>query len=80
MVAPLGTQADGKHIRSMAKSVVGIRFEVRPMKAEHKWIVVATFPDSPQMQLTDFATEADAKNWITNYSSEWLKKLGYADD
>ena len=64
----------------MAKSVVGIRFEVRPIRAEHKWMVVAKFPDSPQMQLTDFATEADAKNWITNDSSGWLKKLGYADD
>jgi hypothetical protein len=79
-VPPLGTHTDGKHILSMAKSVVGIRFEVRPMKAEHKWVVVATFPDTPQVQLGDFATEADAKNWITNYSSGWLKKLGYADD
>jgi hypothetical protein len=64
----------------MARSVVGIRFEVRPMRAEHKWIVVAKFPDRPEIQLPDFVTEADAKNWITNDSSRWLKRLGYADD
>jgi hypothetical protein len=36
-------------------------------------------PDQPEMQISDFATEADAKNWITNDSWVWLKKLGYGE-
>jgi hypothetical protein len=54
-----------------------IRFEARPMKAGHNWMVVVTFPNRPEMHVNDFPTEADARNWITNYSQEWLKKLGY---
>jgi hypothetical protein len=47
------------------------------MKAGHNWMVVVTFPDRPEMHVNDFPTEADARNWITNDSQEWLKKLGY---
>jgi hypothetical protein len=65
------------HITTMAKSGAEIRFEARPMKAGHNWMVVVTFPDRPEMHVNDFPTEADARNWITNDSQEWLKKLGY---
>jgi hypothetical protein len=61
----------------MAKSGAEIRFEARPMKAGHNWMVVVTFPDRPEMHVNDFPTEADARDWITNDSQEWLKKLGY---
>jgi hypothetical protein len=40
------------------------------------WLVTVTFPDRPEMQVSDFATEADAKNWMTNDSWVWLKKNG----
>jgi hypothetical protein len=65
------------HIATMAKSGAEIRFEARPMKAGHNWMIVVTFPDRPEMHVNDFPTEADARNWITNDSQEWLKKLGY---
>jgi hypothetical protein len=44
------------------------------------WLVVVTFPDRPEIEVPDFATEADAKNWITNDSWAWLEKLGYGND
>jgi hypothetical protein len=47
------------------------------MKAGHNWMIVVTFPDRPEMLVNDFPTEADARNWITNDSQEWLKKLRY---
>jgi hypothetical protein len=61
----------------MAKSVAKIGFEARPTKAGQDWMVVATFPDRPELHISDFPTEADARNWIINDSREWLKKLGY---
>jgi hypothetical protein len=61
----------------MAKSVADIRFEARPAKFGGEWVVVVTFPDRADLQVNDFATEADARNWITNDSEGWLKKLGY---
>jgi hypothetical protein len=65
-------------VHCTAKSGAEIRFEARPMKAGHNWMVVVTFPDRPEMHVNDFPTEADARNWITtNDSQEWLKKLGY---
>jgi hypothetical protein len=66
-------------IAAMAKSVAKIRFEPRPIKVGPGWMVVVTFPDRPEIEVPDFATEADAKNWITNDSWAWLKKLGYGD-
>jgi hypothetical protein len=67
----------------MAKSSAGIRLEAQPMKSGHHWRVVVTFPDGPELDgpelnVNDFKTEADAKNWITNHSQAWLKELGYA--
>jgi hypothetical protein len=59
------------------QSVAKIGFEARPMKAGQDWMVVATFPDRPELHVSDFPTEADARNWIINDSQEWLKKLGY---
>jgi hypothetical protein len=61
----------------MAKSVAKIGFEARPMKAGQDWMVVPTFPDRPELHVSDFPTEADARNWIINDSQEWHKKLGY---
>jgi hypothetical protein len=75
-VAAFGDRA---HIATMTKSAAKIRFEPRPMKGGPGWLVIVTFPDRPEMQVSDFATEADAKNWITNDSWAWLKKLGYGE-
>jgi hypothetical protein len=53
---------------------------MRPVKVGPGWLVIIKFPDRPEMQVSDFATEADAKNWVTNDSWAWLRKLGYGDD
>jgi hypothetical protein len=57
-----------------------IRFDVRPMKTGPTWMVVVTFPDRADLQVTDFGTEADARKWIASESQEWLRKLGYGND
>jgi len=62
---------------SMARSIANIRFEARPMKRGPDWMVVVTFPDRPEIRVNDFASEADARNWITNDSAAWLERLGY---
>ena len=49
------------------------------MKVGPTWMVVATFPDRAEMQVPNFATETDARNWINNDSQEWLRKLGYGN-
>jgi hypothetical protein len=64
----------------MAKSVANVRFEARPTKGGPDWMVVVTFPDAPEMLVPKFAAEADARNWITNDSREWLRRLGYGYD
>jgi hypothetical protein len=43
-------------------------------------MVVVTFPDRTDLQVTDFGAEADARKWIANESQEWLRKLGYGND
>jgi hypothetical protein len=63
----------------VAKSVAGIRFEARPVKRGSTWMVVVSFPDRSPELVTDFPTEADARNWITNDSQGWLTRLGYGD-
>jgi hypothetical protein len=68
------------HIGNMAKSIAGIRLEAQPMKSGHHWRVVVAFPDGPELNVNDFKTEADAKNWITNHSQAWLKEMGYAHE
>jgi hypothetical protein len=61
----------------MPKSIANIRFEARPVKGGPDWMVVVTFPDAPEMIVPGFHTEADARNWITNDSRGWLRRLGY---
>jgi hypothetical protein len=76
----LGSAAIAAHIGIMVRSAADIRFEVRPMKRGSTWMVVVTFPDRADLQVADFGTEADARNWIANDSQAWLTKLGYGND
>jgi hypothetical protein len=50
------------------------------MKRGPTWMVVVSFPDRLPEYVPDFPTEADARNWITNDSQGWLKRLGYGDE
>jgi hypothetical protein len=62
------------------KSPAGIRFEALPMEARTGWRVVVRFADRADMEIPEFATEADARNWITNDAEGWLRRLGYGYD
>jgi hypothetical protein len=44
---------------------------VRMQDGPTQWHVRATLPSGKQMQLGDFATEAEAKEWIALKSTEW---------
>jgi hypothetical protein len=76
----LGFSGHAAHIRIMVRTAANIRFDVRPMKTGPTWMVVVTFPDRADLQVTDFGTEADARKWIASESQEWLRKLGYGND
>jgi hypothetical protein len=76
----LGFSGHAAHIGIMVRTAANIRFDVRPMKTGQTWMVVVTFPDRAEMQVTDFGTEADARKWIANESQAWLRKLGYGND
>jgi hypothetical protein len=61
----------------MTQPAPTIKFEPRPVDGGPRWQVVATHSCGKQEQITGFATESDAKNWITNDSAAWLRKHGY---
>src|SRR5262245_143057 len=71
--------AQPQHFKNdKTKSSANIRFEALPMKVGTGWrVVITSFPDRADMEIPNFATEADARNWITNDSEEWLSRLGY---
>lgn len=69
-----------RRVATVAKSVASIRFEARPMKRGPTWMVVVSFPDRLPEYVPNFPTEADARNWITNDTQGWLKRLGYGDE
>jgi hypothetical protein len=38
------------------------------------WCVRIILPHGEQIQINEFKTETEAKNWITDKSAAWLKK------
>ena len=63
------------HIESMSQRKRKVRFEPVELKAaEPGWYVRVTLPHGEQIQMNEFMTETEAKNWITDKSAVWLKK------
>jgi hypothetical protein len=53
-----------------------VKFEPIALKAAVPgWYVRVTLPRGEQIQINEFETETEAKNWITGKSAAWLKKI-----
>jgi hypothetical protein len=59
------------HITAMIRMVP--HFEPKMLKSGH-WFVSVVTGNGPDSHIGDFATEADAKNWILNKSRYWPSK------
>jgi hypothetical protein len=49
-------------------------FAIRPVKFGHGYSVFWVTGDGPSIEVSDFATEKAAQDWIDNDSKAWLEK------
>ncbi len=56
----------------MALTPSPVHFAARPLKSGDGWYVQVTWDSGRTAQVPDFATEADAKQWIRDESGVWL--------
>jgi hypothetical protein len=57
-----------------------IVLEPLALKLGGGWYVKATHPNGRIEDVTGFATEAEAKDWIDRMSPDWLRDRGYSDE
>ena len=62
------------HNAIMAGSKRKTKFEPVQLKAEPDWYVRITLPHGEEIHIDEFKTEAEARVWIDDKSSAWLKK------
>jgi hypothetical protein len=48
-------------------------FQARPLKRGTGWYVLVSWDGGRTAQINDFASEAEADEWIKNKSAGWLK-------
>ena len=58
----------------MAKAAL-VQFTVRPLKDGSAHLVIYSPLGGMEQQISGFASESEAKDWIANKSVGWLKKL-----
>jgi hypothetical protein len=58
----------------MAKTNQKAEFEPVELRVGSGWCVVATLPHEKHLQLGNFGTEVEAREWIKRRSPVWLKK------
>jgi hypothetical protein len=51
------------------------QFTVRPLKDGSAHLVIYSPEGGMEQQISGFASEGEAKDWIANQSAGWLKKL-----
>jgi hypothetical protein len=61
-------------MRIMAYFKSKVKFDAVPMTVGSGWYVLVTPPKEKQSQLGGFKTEDEAKAWIAQKSSKWLKE------
>jgi hypothetical protein len=49
-------------------------FQIRHGPEESGWIVAATWPDGRTEDITDFASESEANEWIASELQGWLDR------
>ena len=58
----------------MAKTAP-VPFTVRPLKDGSEHLVIYSPPNGVEQQISGFATESEAEDWIAHKSKDWVKKL-----
>ena len=59
----------------MSQPARTVKFEPVELKtARPGWYVRVTLPHGEQIQMNEFKTETQAKDWIANKAAAWLKK------
>jgi hypothetical protein len=62
------------HIPRMAKTAP-VQFTVRPLKDGSAYLVIYSPQGGMEQQISGFASESEAKDWIANKSVNWLTRL-----
>ena len=60
------------HIANMALGPSPVHFKPHPVKRGDGWYVQVTWDNGRTAQVPNFATEADAEQWIKHESAVWL--------
>lgn len=72
---PLAAWLPAPHIATMSQPRRTVKFEpVELNAAEPGWYVRVTLPHGEQIQMNEFKTETEAKDWIAKKAAAWLKK------
>ena len=58
----------------MAKTAP-VQFTVRPLKDGSAYLVIYSPQGGMEQQISGFASESEAKDWIANKSANWLTRL-----
>jgi hypothetical protein len=71
----LGISPVQAHIPRMAKTAP-VQFTVRPLKDGSAYLVIySPHQGGMEQQISGFASESEAKDWIANKSANWLTRL-----
>ena len=70
----LARLAVSPHSERMGSSKPRTKFEPVQLKAEPGWYVRITLPHGEVIHIDEFKTEAEAKMWIYDKSTAWLRK------
>jgi hypothetical protein len=58
----------------MALGPSPVHFEARPFKVGDGWYVRVSWDNGRTADVPNFATEADAEQWIKHEAASWLEK------
>jgi hypothetical protein len=73
---PLAARPPAPHMALMPQRKRIVKFEPVALKAAAPgWYVRITLPHGEKIQINEFKTETEAKNWIADKSAAWLKKI-----
>ena len=73
---------DALHIASMALGPSPIHFSAHPVEIGDGWYVRVTWDNGRTAEVPNFATEAEAEQWIKHEAAAWIEKrrTGSHDD
>ena len=58
----------------MGKSRLKVKFDPTPFRIGSGWFICVSLPNGEQTQVSGFFTEAEAKEWIAQEATSWLRQ------